>query len=551
MIIDEQANAQAVEELIAITTSLSTERDITRLLNMIVSSARRLTHAEVGCVHILDKTKRRLMPEVYQNDRVEVAAPELPTVSLFLDDRRNTRNIGAYCAFSGKLVNIEDVYRYTGFDFQDLYDFDRRCGYKTRSVLAVPLRNHLNVTIGILQLMNRRDEASGALAPFPQAVEGIVRAFASQAAVALNNVQLIEQNRRLIEILDATNRDLERENQLLRERIRGRYEFSQIVGSSPAMQAVFDLMSRVLDTDATVLLNGETGTGKEMIARAIHHNCKRRDHEFVAQNCAALPENLLESELFGYLRGAFSGADKDKQGLIELAHNGTLFLDEIGDMPLALQSKLLRVLQESEVRPLGALEARRVNVRVIAATHCDLKEKIRDGSFREDLYYRLCVFPIELPPLRNRSEDIPVLLQHFLDQSAERFSKTVAGVSPRAFERFQNHDYPGNVRELRNLIERAVLMVEDGGTITPEHLSVELKRSAEKSPQPLEVDVGPVDLKDTVGRYEAAIIERKLAHLNGNQTRAAEELGISRRTLIEKMHKYNIRRPANRPRADA
>ena len=550
--------AHAIEAFVKVTTALSTERDLNRLLDTILTGARDLTRSEGGRVYVLDNTKRFLLLEVHQHGDGELHLPKPPPVPLFLDgprgDQRNDANICAYCTFSGRVIRVDDPYAYSGFDFADLYADDRALGERTQSLLAVPLRNHEDETIGVLQLTNMREAESGEIVPFPEEIDGLVAAFASQAAVAINNVQLIAQNQHLINVLDATNRELESENRKLRDKIEHQYRFANIVGTARSMAQVFDRMGKVLDTDATVLLGGETGTGKELIARAIHYNSRRKTKEFVAQNCAALPETLLESELFGYKAGAFSGAKSDKKGLIQLAHGGTLFLDEIGDMPLNLQAKLLRVLQEGEVRPLGSLEARKVDVRVVAATHMDLQEKIRDGEFREDLYYRLCVFPIVLPPLRERKEDLPSLLQHFLGEACERYGKAVEGFAPAAVEVLMRYDFPGNIRELRNVVERAVLMAEPGATILPSHLPPEIAglpaEPATAAPAGMAVTVdglGEGGLRDAVGSYEAAVIEHALEQLQWNQTKAAAELKISRRTLIEKMQRYDLRRAGKRP----
>ncbi len=542
MLTNGEASAPAVEELLKIAIRLSTERNLRRLSDLILESARSLTGADSGRIYVLDKTKRYLHLEVQQNARAGGVWEQAKSVPLFVGDKRNAANVCSYCAFAGKLVSVADAYRYSGFDFDEIYAFDKVHGYRTRSVLVVPLRNHEAVTIGVLQLFNLLD-AAGAVTAYDDAAESLVLAFASQAAAALNNVQLIAENRHLIQILDNSNRALEDENRRLRDRIESQYRFANIVGKAHSMAQVFELMEKVIDTNATVLLGGETGTGKELVAHAIHFNGRRKSKEFVAQNCAALPEGLLESELFGYRAGAFSGAKTSKKGLIELAHGGTLFLDEIGDMPIGLQAKLLRVLQEGEVRPLGALEGRKVDVRVIAATHDDLPDKIAKGEFREDLYYRLNVFPIVLPPLRERREDLPSLLQHFLEELDQRYGKTIEGFAPAATQALLDYDYPGNIRELRNLVERAVLMAEPGGSILPEHLPPEIagKPAEAASPRP-RLTPASDSLRDCVGAFEATMIEDKLDALGWNQTRTAKALDISRRTLIEKMHKYNIRR---------
>lgn len=528
--------------LFDLTATLASEHDRRRLIARIVSSARALTGAERGCCFILDKTKRHLLAEGCD----PAQAGQVQDVPLFVKGDRNNRHMVAHSAFTGRIVCLEDPYRYTGFDFTELYDADRRHGRRTFSLMTAPMRNHEGLTIGVLQLFNRLDGPEGHAIAFDAASEDLIGQFARQAAVSLNNLRLIEENARLIHALDESNRALREENARLKQSMAARPVFDQIIGSAPAMQRVFDLMAKVVDTDATVLVQGETGSGKELIASSIHASSKRRTKGFVAQNCAALPETLLESELFGYKKGAFSGAERDKKGLIELADGGTLFLDEIGDMPLNLQSKLLRVLQEREVRPLGGLQSIKVDVRVIAATHNDLKAKIRDGRFREDLYYRLAVFPIEMPPVRDRRDDVPLLVRYFLDAAAKGYGKQVRDVAPSAMECFLSYDYPGNVRELKNLVERAVLMVEDGGIILPDHLAPELREAsaarpaagqAPPAPDPAEDDRPLRQLLDAV---EARAIRHRLDKLGGNQTRAAKALGISRRTLIEKMQKHGL-----------
>lgn len=538
-----QSLAQTVEEFIKISTSISTERDLNRLLNMIVTSARTLTHSEGGRIYVLDNTKRNLVLEVCQNECIAREPQCLQRVPLAVGDRHNSTNICVYAAYTGQLIKVSDVYRYSGFDFSDLYEDDRTCNYRTKSLLTVPLRSHEGVTIGVLQLLNSRDPDTNKLLSFSDDMDNLVMAFASQAAVSLDNVQLIEKNSYLIEVLDHTNQILEMENKRLLGEIEERSRFTNIVGEAESMKRVFGLLRKVIDTDATVFLRGETGTGKELIAQAVHYNSNRRKREFVAQNCAALPEGLLESELFGYVKGAFSGASADKTGLIELADGGTLFLDEIGDMPIGLQAKLLRVLQEKEVRPLGSTENRKVDVRVVAATHCDLQEKIQSSEFRQDLYYRLCVFPIELPPLKERREDLPALLQHFISDFSQRYDKDIIGISPAAMEHLLRYDYPGNIRELRNVMERAVLMCESGASILPGHLPEEIVDTVTPVADDASVNKGNGSLRDAVARFEAKLIERKLEALNWNQTRAAKELNISRRTLIDKIQRHNIHRP--------
>jgi len=532
----------AIAEFVQVNISLATERDLNKLLTMIVSCARRLTGAEVGRIFVLDRTMRVLCLEVTQNARVNLTRSDLDDVPLRTADGPNTRHVCAYCAFSGRLVNIADVYATAGFDFTDLYRSDQLHRYRTRSLITVPLRGCEETTNGVLQLANRRARGDGAVIGFDEALEGLIRAFAAQAAVAIDNVKLLDEKRRLIEVLDNSNRTLRQENERLRANATRGPERAGIIGDSPGMKRLFGLLDKIADSDVTVLIRGETGTGKELIARTIYQNSKRRGRPFVAQNCAAVPAGLLESELFGYRRGAFTGAVGDKRGLFEQADGGTLFLDEIGDLPLELQAKLLRVLQEGEIRPLGSVENRRVDVRIIAATHRDLEARIDAGDFRQDLYYRLMVFPVEIPPLRERRADLPALVDHFILAFASRYNKGIKGIAPDALRLLLEHDYPGNVRELQNQIERAVLLAEPAGPVLTEHLPMLSRSRASSLEDELTAALGG-GLKEVVCRYEARVIESHLRANNWNQTRTAELLGLPRRTLLEKISRYRIERP--------
>lgn len=313
-----------------------------------------------------------------------------------------------------------------------------------------------------------------------------------------------------------------------------------LIGESPAMRSLYQLIGKVLHNPVNVLLTGETGTGKELVARAIHDYGFRRTRPFVVQNCASLPENLLESEMFGYRKGAFSGADRDRSGLLDAADTGTLFLDEIGDMPLALQAKLLRVLQESEVRPLGSTETHKVDIRIIAATHRDLKSLVEAGTFREDLFYRLSHFPIELPPLQERGPDILQLAHHFAEQACAFLQRQPCRWSPDAESQLLGYTFPGNVRELKGVVERAILLC-DGNELLPEHFSLHAT-----------VDTN-LNLRERLEQVERNLLIESLRRNQGNQTNAATELGLPRRTLLYRMQRLNIS-PAEirfREKADA
>ena len=314
------------------------------------------------------------------------------------------------------------------------------------------------------------------------------------------------------------------ELQRLRKEVQGEFQFGNLKGQSAKMRQVVEMLRQVAETDASVLLYGETGTGKEMAARAIHYNGPRKDRPFVGVNCAALSETLLESELFGHEKGAFTGAIRQKPGRFEMANGGTLFLDEIGNMPLATQAKLLRVLQERQFERVGGTESISVDIRIISATNTDLKKAMEAGRFREDLYYRLNVIPIHLPPLRERMEDLPLLAQHFLEKYATRFNKPVRGISPAAMELLLRQSWPGNVRQLENTIERAVVLCRSE-TIEPQHL---LLQSEDPAVQLIGDAVARRLSEDELNRLYARMI---LAEVGGNKKEACRILKINYRTL--------------------
>jgi len=324
------------------------------------------------------------------------------------------------------------------------------------------------------------------------------------------------------------------ENRLLRHELSEKYSLDRLVGKSLAMQQVYTLVRKVAKSDANVLITGETGTGKELVARAIHYSSPRRGKPFIAVDCSTLPKDLVASELFGHKKGSFTGAFRDKKGKFELADGGTLFLDEIGDVPLETQVKLLRVLQERTITPVGDERDIPVDVRIIAATNRDLQSAIEAGEFRQDLYYRLNVFPIELPPLRQRREDIPLLVEHFLKRLAP--DRRVR-VTPKAFELLTRYHWAGNVRELENVVERAVILSE-GGDIYPEHLPDSLNSSTRPSNGALDIEIPEEGI--SLEALEKDLIQKALRKAGGNQTRAAELLGISRHTLIYRLEKYGM-----------
>ncbi len=358
---------------------------------------------------------------------------------------------------------------------------------------------------------------------------------------AVEQHQLIKENRRLMQELEEANKKLEAENVLLHQEVEKQYSFDNIIGESQAMQNVFRMMKKVIPTSTTVLLLGETGTGKELIARAIHYNSPRQDKMFVAQNCGALPDTLLESELFGHVRGAFTGADSDKKGLFEVADGGTIFLDEIIDTSPAMQQRLLRVLQDGEVHPVGSEKSVKVDVRVLSAANRDLEQAIRKGEFRQDLYYRLNVFPIRVPPLRQRREDIPLLAEYFLEKYTRKLGKSNLKISAEALSVLMTSDFPGNVRQLENIIERAVTLADDQDELTTDLLTSDTSELTKQSGFEFDIsENSSQSLKDITESMEKYYIEKALAKFQGNISRVAQRLGLSRVGLHKKMRRYSI-----------
>jgi len=328
-----------------------------------------------------------------------------------------------------------------------------------------------------------------------------------------------------------------RDNERLRSELEGRYSFENLIGNSPSFRRVIEQITEVCETRATVMLNGESGTGKEVVARAIHFNSPRRKRPFVAVNCAAIPEALLESELFGHVKGAFTGALANRIGRFAAADGGTLFLDEIGDMPVAIQAKLLRVLQERSFEPVGGNHTQDVDVRIIAATHQDLRRSVTDGQFREDLFYRLNVFPIRLPALRDRADDVAILATHFLGVLAESVGKRVTGFTPGALSAMAAYAWPGNIRELQNCVERAVIVARTPVIDVPD-LPRDLFESAAR---PRERDAVPGDLDAELDRIEKRFILEALRLSDGKQVLAAQRLGIAERSLWHRVKKFGIK----------
>ncbi len=439
---------------------------------------------------------------------------------------------------------------------------------RLESVLCVPLRLR-GRSLGAVYVDNRFEAEA-----FHRSHLRFIEFLADQAAVFIENARLFEENERKHDALLRSMEEVEELNRELQEMLMAQdlhpekitevitragersftHEYDRIITKSSKMYHLFEILDRVIETDIPVLIQGESGTGKELIADAIHYQGARKGGTFVSQNCAAIPPNLLESEFFGHVRGAFTGAVKDKKGLFELADKGTLFLDEIGDMSLDLQTKLLRVLEEGEIRPVGGRDIKKVSVRIISATNRPLQEMVRKGEFREDLYYRLNVINVTLPPLRDRREDIPLLVDHFMNRITVRLGREKPTLDSRTLYYLYHYDWPGNIRQLENEVERMVALSSE--MITPDLLSPALVTGGAGAAGRPRRDsmIGRGKLKEIVAEHaeeiERQVLSSTLAELGWNKSRTARQLGISRPTLDQKIEKYSLKKP-EKPRKDA
>lgn len=503
-----------LELLYAVSRSLHAVIEINELLPFVVEKTKELLSCAGCSVILLDETGRELY--------FPFVSPENSAIADRLKQLRMPADKGIAGAVlqTGESLLVPDVRR----DPRFYAEADRYTGGDTRSIVCAPLRTQHGI-IGVIECINKPGGFTAADLTFLEALAG-------STAIAIENARLYET----LKLSEARLRD---EVALLaRERQVGQ-RFSDIVGSSPAMEKVFRLVESALSSPITVLLQGETGSGKEVIARAIHFNGPRKDKPFVAVNCGAFTESLLESELFGYRKGAFTGANTDKRGLFTAANGGTIFLDEIGDMPPTMQVKLLRVLERGEFIPVGDTDVQRVDTRVISASNKDLQAEVRAGRFREDLYYRLNAFPIRVPPLRERREDIPRLVAHFLRRLTQKWGKRDVAVTPEAVECLIRYSWPGNVRELEHELERALTIAGDTDTLQPAHFSERILGAA--------TTAGRVrlsgSLKQARDAFEKDYISHVLRSQNGNVSHAAKALGISRVMLQRKMKDFGLRTP--------
>jgi len=541
---DEQRDRERLRTFARVTRALLSETELSALLKLIVDSALALVGGERGFVLLAGKAggedvkdPREMKVRVARSfDRSDIAVPAT----------RISMGIARRVLESGRPLLSVDAGRDERFNGMASVE-----ELRLRSVLCFPItvdgRNE-----GVLYVDNRMQRGA-----FREDDMESAELFAGQAAIALKNARFIgelrERNQRLLqstEQIQSLNEQLgrkvkDRDGELAVVRAelgreRGRYDYASIVGASDEMKRVFAELDRIIPTELPVLIHGESGTGKELIARAIHFNGPRREKPFVVENCAALPDALLESELFGHVRGAVTGADRSKKGLLEQASGGTLFLDEIGDMSTEMQKKLLRVLQEGEVRPLGSNQVMQVDVRLLAASHQDLEMLVKEGRFREDLFYRVNVLALRLPPLRGRREDIPLLANALLARAAREANRAAPHLAHEVLAALASYDWPGNVRELENEMRRVLLLAE--GSVTLAQLTPAIVTRAS---QPIVAAglLSPLvvgDLRSAVETFERTAIDEALRRAGGNKSRAAKELGISRFALQRKLEKYGL-----------
>ena len=434
---------------------------------------------------------------------------------------------------SGNGELISDVKK----DPQHFEQVDDVTNFSTKSMIAVPLKIK-EKTIGVMEVLNKRNGI------FNDPDLDFLVTLAPIIAMAIDNARMYSELNsafKELQFIDKGKDDLIKQTKdevaLLRREVEKCYRFDKIIGNSERMIEVFKLCERVIDSDITVLIEGETGTGKELIANTIHYNSPRKNMPFVTQNCGGIPDTLLASELFGHKKGAYTGAFADKKGLFEIAHGGTVFLDEVAEMSAAMQTSLLRVLQEGVIKPLGSNQCKNVDLRLISATNKNLSKMAEEGLIREDLFYRLSVFTIELPPLRRRVADIPILANHFVKKIDKKTKKSIKGVTREAMECLSAYSFPGNVRELENEIERAIAMAQDGNFVGISDLSKKIRNSLIDDSFGCKVQ-GP--LKERVETLEKAILLQSLQENGGNKTKAAKALGLSRNGLTKKIQRYGL-----------
>ena len=500
--------------LYEVSKSIHSIQDLTKLLQNILLKIKEVFAIEGASIALHDSEKKEFFFIRTVEEQSGIANSRMDQMR-FPDDY----GVAGWVLRENRSVLIPDVSRDERFSDQLGIQHD----FITRSMICVPLKTRKE-SIGVLYALNKRH------GEFTPKELRLLEILSGTIAIAIDNAKLYGEIRQYAA-------SLEEENVRLQSEVQNRFNLQGIIGSSAPMRRVFELLNKVIGTPTSVLIQGETGTGKELLAKVIHYNSVLKEKPFIAENCGALSENLLESELFGHVRGAFTGAIVDKKGLFELADGGTVFLDEIADMPPAMQTKLLRVLQEGQVRPVGGSHYRQVNFRLITSSNRELLDEVKIGKFRDDLYYRVQVFPIKLPALRERKEDIPILAMHFLEKYAEKLNQPVARLTPWALELLMQFDWPGNVRELENEIERALTLAGGDREIQAGYLSEKITGPAGQDA------INPANgmtLHEATERMERQMVARALQDTNGNRSKAARLLGLTRQGLLNKIARYKI-----------
>ncbi|OEU80681.1 MAG: hypothetical protein BA865_13055 [Desulfobacterales bacterium S5133MH4] len=497
-----------------VSTSIHAIRDLDEMLRSILRNIKAVFHIEGASIALHDAEQKefyfiRTVEEEKNKDYVRMQRMRFP----------DHVGVAGWVLRENRSVIIPDVSR----DDRFFKGIDHREDFVTRSMICIPLRTRKG-PIGVIYALNKLE------GEFTDKEARLLEILSGTIAISIENARLYGE-------LKQHASSLEQENRWLRSDAQARFNLQGLIGSSPAMRRVFALVEKVLDTTTTVLIQGDTGTGKELIATVIHYNGPLKEKPLVVENCGALSENLLESELFGHVKGAFTGAIADKKGLFELADGGTVFLDEIAEMSAAMQVKLLRVLQEGQLRRVGGSKYLNVDVRLIASTNCNLEEEVKKGTFREDLFYRVNVFPVTLPPLRERKGDIPLLAAHFIKKFAKKMKRPGARLTPEALDLLSRFNWPGNVRELENEIERAMTLAGRKGEIKEEYLSEKIKGFPEMS---LSIQETEMSLKGVTEGIEQRIILETLEKTQGNRSHAARMLGLTRQGLLNKIARYNI-----------
>jgi Nif-specific regulatory protein len=505
---DVERRLKIMETLLDVSASINSMLNLDSVLREIVDAVVQITGGKRGLLMLKDEKTGALVAVLGRSKDGRDTPRESFDMSL---------SVVRKVADSGEPLFITNV-----GEEEDLRDQRSIVDLRIMTVICIPLQFGGKL-VGVIY-----SDSDTVSERFSKSDLSILNAFGAQAAVAIENAKRHGE-------LETIKEALESQNVVLREELSARYEFSGMVGRSPAMQRIFEVIRKVAPLSTTVLIQGETGTGKELIAKAIHYNGVRRARPIVSINCGALPRDILESELFGYRKGAFTGAEQDRAGLFEAANGGTIFLDEIGDMSVDLQVKLLRVLQEGEVRRLGEEFSRSVDVRVVSATNRDLASEVEKGNFRRDLFYRLNVVPIDVPPLRERQEDILPLVEFFLGKFSEEMKKPKPALSREAKELLLQHDWKGNVRELENAIERALALAEGRSELTPAQFD-----QLAKTPRFGEYAEGEDSLKSKLQDWEREIIQKMLIIHSWNISQTAAALKISRQQLHSKIRRLKI-----------